>query len=92
MKQYTKQVLSSDSAGTKEEVAGPLLQWECANLPLCLPGNTVVTKVMCTMHCILTLHCQGYLLPATYVLHTVAPYLDENNQLQPNVSLLFDDD
>jgi O-acetyl-ADP-ribose deacetylase (regulator of RNase III) len=54
------------------KAAGPLLQRECASLNrLCLAGQAVLTK--------------GYLLPATYVLHTVGPYLDEQNQPQPKV-------
>ena len=51
--------------------AGPLLQFECANLSLCYPGNSVITK--------------GYLLPADYVIHTVGPYLDEQNKPQSEV-------
>lgn len=47
------------------EAAEPFLQRECAQFPLCLTGETRITK--------------GYLLPATYVLHTVGPYLNENN-------------
>eukprot|EP01084_Bolivina_argentea_P026256 48798_1 len=53
------------------KAAGPLLQFECANLPLCNPGNAVITK--------------GYLLPCSFVIHTVGPYLDKQNKTQPNI-------
>jgi O-acetyl-ADP-ribose deacetylase len=53
------------------KAAGPLLQRECAPLPLCMPGNAVITK--------------GYRLPATYVIHAVGPYLDEQQNPQPDI-------
>ena len=53
------------------KASGPLLQFECANLPICDPGNSVITK--------------GYLLPASFVIHTVGPYLDQHDEPQPNV-------
>lgn len=57
------------------KAAGPLLQFECALATkehgLCMPGNTIVTK--------------GYALEASYVLHTVAPYLDEDGKPQEAV-------
>lgn len=61
--------------GAIHAAAGPLLQFECAALmaagdPVsCAAGQTVVTR--------------GYKLPANYVLHTVAPYLDAREQPQP---------
>ena len=56
--------------------AGRVLQYECAvattvRESLCLPGQTVVTR--------------AYNLPASYVLHTVAPYLDEDGNTQDDV-------
>ena len=56
--------------------AGRVLQYECAvattvRKSLCLPGQTVVTR--------------AYNLPASYVLHTVAPYLDEDGNTQDDV-------
>jgi len=54
------------------KAAGPLLQRECALLGLCATGDTKITK--------------GYKLPAKYVLHTVGPYLNDNNE--PQLDLL----
>jgi len=51
--------------------AGPLLQRECATLPLCPTGEARITK--------------GYRLPAKYVIHTVGPYFDDNNKTQPHL-------
>eukprot|EP01122_Echinamoeba_exundans_P016759 TRINITY_DN859_c0_g1_i1.p2 TRINITY_DN859_c0_g1~~TRINITY_DN859_c0_g1_i1.p2 ORF type:complete len:136 (-),score=19.08 TRINITY_DN859_c0_g1_i1:293-700(-) len=48
-----------------------MLQRECAALPLCFPGNAVITK--------------GYKLPAEKVIHAVGPYFDEQGQPQPDV-------
>lgn len=51
--------------------AGPLLQRECAALPLCYPGHAVITK--------------GYKLPAEKVIHAVGPYFDDNGDPQPEI-------
>ncbi|KAL6042350.1 Macro domain-containing protein [Balamuthia mandrillaris] len=49
--------------------AGPLLQRECASLRrLCLPGEAIITH--------------AYQLPSFFVIHTVAPYLDEQERAQ----------
>ena len=49
--------------------AGALLQRECAQLPLLAPGAACVTH--------------GYRLPASAVVHAVAPYLDRHGAMQP---------
>ncbi|KNC50045.1 appr-1-p processing [Thecamonas trahens ATCC 50062] len=56
--------------------AGPLLQYECALATKAMgglpdAGETVVSH--------------GYALPARYVLHTVAPYLDDTGEVQDDV-------
>jgi len=54
------------------KAAGPLLQRECASLPtLCMTGHSVITK--------------GYRLPASYCIHTVGPYLDNEGKPQPEL-------
>jgi O-acetyl-ADP-ribose deacetylase (regulator of RNase III) len=57
--------------GAIHEAAGPLLQRACAELPLCETGQAAKTF--------------GFRLPARYVIHTVGPYLDENDNPQPEL-------
>jgi O-acetyl-ADP-ribose deacetylase (regulator of RNase III) len=54
------------------KAAGPLSQFECA-----LKEGLTLRGSLCITH--------GYQLPAHYVIHTVAPYLDEQGQPQPSV-------
>lgn len=54
------------------KAAGPLSQFECA-----LKEGLTLRGSLCITH--------GYQVPAHYVIHTVAPYLDEQGQPQASV-------